>query len=63
MGKIAKSLRRETQQQRAISGMQVSGRSIKSVLLPVIGKRAKAARGEREAREAAQRQRDQERGR
>jgi hypothetical protein len=38
------SLRREEKRQRAINGMQMSGRSTKSVILPVIEKRADEAR-------------------
>lgn len=40
MPKVEKAERREKQQHKARHGMRVTNRSIKSVLLPLIGKKA-----------------------
>lgn len=44
MPKVDKAARREAQQRKARHGMVVSNRSIKSTILPVIGKKAKEAK-------------------
>lgn len=41
MPKVDKAERREKQRRKARLGMRVSNRSIKTVILPAIGKRAK----------------------
>ena len=41
MPKVDKAERREKQQRKARHGMVVTNRSIKTVILPVIGKKAK----------------------
>jgi hypothetical protein len=42
--KLGKAERRERQQRKARHGMRVSGRSLKSTILPVIEKKAKEAK-------------------
>ena len=44
MPKLDKAERREKQRRKARLGMQVSNRSLKSVIMPVIGKKAREAK-------------------
>lgn len=55
MPKVEAALRRDAKKKKDRAGMQVTNRSIKSVLLPLIGKHSREARESRKENRATKR--------